>query len=78
MASDDVAVYWNQYDSVKSSIEYEFRFKLVDQLERLIREAESAGMETNFISGMQHAKGLVQGLILDPLEKEKLNHPSLF
>lgn len=78
MSNGDVAVYWSQYDTVKSTIEYEFRFKLVDQLERLIKEAQSAEKGDDFISGMEHAKGLVQGLTPDPLEKEKLNNPSLF
>ena len=78
MAVDDVAVTWSQYDTVKSTIEYEFRNKLVEQLERLIRHSSNAGMNNHFISGMEYAKGLVQGLVADPLEHEKLNHPSLF
>lgn len=78
MAIDDVAVRWSDYEQHKVSIESEFRNKLTEQLERLINHSANAGMNNHFISGMEYAKGLVQGLVADPREQEKLNHPSLF
>lgn len=78
MSIDDVAVRWSDYEQHKTSIEYEFRNKLVEQLERLINRSVNTGMNNHFISGMEYAKGLVQGLVAPPHDEEKLNHPSLF
>lgn len=78
MAIDDVAVTWSNYESFRTTIEYDTRHKIASEITRVIERCKQNGMNNHFIAGMELAQGVVSGLVDIPKTKEELNHPSLF
>jgi hypothetical protein len=66
---DDTAVRWSNYDTVRSTIEYETRFKIANEIQDLIDKSKLQGISNHFISGLEISLQRVLGL--EPQEKDQ-------
>lgn len=55
------AVYWSNYETVRTQIEYETRHKISKQLDEFTNRCRERGLNGHFIAGLDYANEVVLG-----------------